>query len=61
MGSWLFACATFVPLLYKVMIPVPPLEPPAPPNNINILLEEYVKKYKISDLVFYENYDYEIN
>ena len=28
--------------------------------NTELSKEEYIKKYKVSDLVFYENYDYEI-
>ena len=28
--------------------------------NTDLTEEEYIKKYKVSDLKFYENYDYEI-
>ena len=28
--------------------------------NTDLSEEEYIKKYKVSDLQFYENYDYEI-
>lgn len=28
--------------------------------NTDLTLEEYIQKYKVSDLVFYENYEYEI-